>query len=495
MSSASSPIKYGTLVPATSLRVNVRYRSLRYAADLLLLAFTLLVLPNFATVLLFGPTTQFFRGWLNLEFCLIVGAYVYVRRWPVLILLAFEIVVDLVEPVAHVFYFTPSDALDALKFLSVLPTHRLVFYSLSLVAYVSILLGAVYGGTRRLRCPRFSVSVILMACCLGAATDLLAGRYVYLGTDRHSESELFTREPFTALARRAVKTADVQTRLPPQRIDSAVGRMFATDGEMIRQRRPNVVVVLVESWGQFKDARIRDQLAAPLTTLSTRSRYAIETGAVPFVGPTVFGESREFCGQIFGQGIDKASVADLQNCSPGEFGRMGYDTLGINGFFPRMSGRIRWYPKLFQRVLFAPQLESIGLRTCPGALVGTCDEDVADLIHRELLVHSSGRPIFLHWTSLNSHLPVQANSGVVNDSGCSDFAATRDDAVCTWYSLVTRALKAIDRVATDPALNPTVFVVVGDHAPPFIGAERRAEFSQTQVPYVILAPIQKTAGG
>ena len=37
-------------------------------------------------------------------------------------------------------------------------------------------------------------------------------------------------------------------------------------------------------------------------------------------------------------------------------------------------------------------------------------------------------------------------------------------------------------------LRPTIFIIVGDHAPPFLNASNRDRFSQTVVPYVILSP-------
>jgi len=39
-----------------------------------------------------------------------------------------------------------------------------------------------------------------------------------------------------------------------------------------------------------------------------------------------------------------------------------------------------------------------------------------------------------------------------------------------------------------PLARPTVFVIVGDHAPPFGDPGLRSRFSQTDVPYVVLLP-------
>jgi phosphoglycerol transferase MdoB-like AlkP superfamily enzyme len=52
--------------------------------------------------------------------------------------------------------------------------------------------------------------------------------------------------------------------------------------------------------------------------------------------------------------------------------------------------------------------------------------------------------------------------------------------------LVIRAERAIAKVAVRPDLPETEFVIVGDHAPPFMQKTRREQFSQRNVPFTIL---------
>jgi len=61
--------------------------------------------------------------------------------------------------------------------------------------------------------------------------------------------------------------------------------------------------------------------------------------------------------------------------------------------------------------------------------------------------------------------------------------ADRD--VCLWARLIFNVNAAI---ASDPAIEPAEFLVVGDHAPPFWRTTRRSLFSQTHVPYFRLIP-------
>jgi hypothetical protein len=64
-------------------------------------------------------------------------------------------------------------------------------------------------------------------------------------------------------------------------------------------------------------------------------------------------------------------------------------------------------------------------------------------------------------------------------------------ALCSWYQLVANVHESVSRLALEQLGRPTVFVIVGDHAPPFANPELRGQFSNTEVPYVLLVPRQE----
>jgi phosphoglycerol transferase MdoB-like AlkP superfamily enzyme len=61
-------------------------------------------------------------------------------------------------------------------------------------------------------------------------------------------------------------------------------------------------------------------------------------------------------------------------------------------------------------------------------------------------------------------------------------------ALCSWFRIVRAVHQSIEQVALRPNSRPTVFILVGDHAPPFGDAALAGQFSQTQVPFVMLTP-------
>ena len=62
--------------------------------------------------------------------------------------------------------------------------------------------------------------------------------------------------------------------------------------------------------------------------------------------------------------------------------------------------------------------------------------------------------------TLNSHLPLRDEDARGSTFDCARHAVTRED------DMLSRALEAVARVALDPAIPPTAFAVVGDHAQP-----------------------------
>jgi phosphoglycerol transferase MdoB-like AlkP superfamily enzyme len=96
--------------------------------------------------------------------------------------------------------------------------------------------------------------------------------------------------------------------------------------------------------------------------------------------------------------------------------------------------------------------------------------------------------------TLNSHLPVPVPSYLRNAAPCTaDIGLQPHTALCSWYQLVENVHRSVAQLATGTLGRPTIFVVVGDHAPPFADPDLRNRFSQSDVPYVVLVPRSEVA--
>jgi phosphoglycerol transferase MdoB-like AlkP superfamily enzyme len=209
---------------------------------------------------------------------------------------------------------------------------------------------------------------------------------------------------------------------------------------------------------------------------------------------TIPGEARELCHSTIGFGILHASDDLVARCLPALFHERGYENIAIHGYVGQMFYRDNWYPALgFDRTWFGPELSKIGLPSCRGAFPGICDGSIAAWIGSSILPKRQDKPKFVYWVTLNSHIPVPANPDLPDDGICKTQPALRNSAaLCSWFRLVRKVHQSIQQTALRTSGRPTVFVLVGDHAPPFGDAQLHADFSSSLVPYVMLTPVAQT---
>jgi len=252
---------------------------------------------------------------------------------------------------------------------------------------------------------------------------------------------------------------------------------------------PNLVLIVVESWGEASDPQLKNALTQPYLQAGILAKYDVVQGSVPFAGATVPGESRELCGKSYGFHLLNASRSTLQGCLPDRLAAIGYHSVAVHGMNGNLFNRANWYKTIgFQEIWFHDQFKDLGLPDCPGVFIGTCDANIADWIGRRL-DEDSPRPYFIHWMTLNSHLPVLVPAPLTNGAPCtSSLSLAPDTPLCSWYQLVANVHRSVAELAAGNLARPTVFAIVGDHAPPFADPAMRDTFSQLQVPYVILLP-------
>jgi phosphoglycerol transferase MdoB-like AlkP superfamily enzyme len=252
---------------------------------------------------------------------------------------------------------------------------------------------------------------------------------------------------------------------------------------------PNLVVVLVESWGLAGDLPLRQALVQPYMQPALRARYDVVEGTVPFYGATMAGEARELCGNSFGFYLMDAPATKLKNCLPDRLAALGYHSLALHGMNGYLFRRSTWYRTIgFQEQWFNAQFKQQGLPDCMGTFVGTCDADIAKWIGRRLGANEP-HPNFVHWMTLSSHLPVPVPSELSAGSPCLPALSLQPDSpLCSWYQLVTNVHQSVSELAMGDLSRPTVFVVVGDHAPPFNEPALLSRFSDSVVPYILLIP-------
>lgn len=241
----------------------------------------------------------------------------------------------------------------------------------------------------------------------------------------------------------------------------------------------NVLLVLVESMGLFRDPTLRARVWQPIMSETIRARYSVRVGATPFHGGTTSGELRELCG-IFADYMT-LPVQVAPKCLPRMLHQRGYRTVAVHGYTAAYYNRSQWYPFYFDSTYFRSRLvKMVGARRCGTQFRGICDRDAIAVVGR--LLHGPP-PRLVYWMTLDAHTPVDM-------ARASEFPklCTAPPEPCLqaamWHDMFAR----LAVLAMDPALPRTRILIVGDHAPAFVLRDRAAAFLPRKVPFVELTP-------
>jgi len=327
-----------------------------------------------------------------------------------------------------------------------------------ITAGLTAILSMAISFTQMPRVPRFATPMNLMLGLLAVTATMRFDAYATAATrgsyDLHADGQAFTS---------AVAASGHEK--PP------------ADGR-------NVVVIVVEALGQPVSPAASAQFAADWDRPVWRTRYRVDSGTIPYFGGTVSGEMRELCARWK---FDEAVPFHSGECLPQRYRAAGYETTALHGFTGEMFDRDHWWPRAgFQHFAFGTDLMRAGARPCGGVFPGACDEDVPAQIARRL--KQARQPQLVYWVTLNSHLPVVEDASLGTLDCRTGGAALADESplLCPLFAVHHHLADAITRLAMDPALPPTDFIIVGDHMPPFFARDARVRFDPQHVPWIVL---------
>ena len=462
------------------------------------------------------------NGYFGLSYGLVGVLVLFLPRISAAMLLLFTMFVDMATGVCLTFYLSMSEclmnvrALQGLSRAGHLAIVTVLGLALLIVTSASFLPAAKIRGVAR---NRTVAALIVMMLCF-VSFDVLYANIVsiargrgHLGhpflltavplDDRLAEDDppgrrlarpfefrLIRNEIIAARMRRLYLQGSFRAASSP--VSNATIRALRYAGITTNRSgkdMPNVALILVESWGQSSDPAVRNALVEPYLQPGLLARYQVFQGTVPFFGPTVAGEGRELCGSKVGFHMLSASAEQLQECVPHSLTALGFHNIALHGMDGYFFQRVTWYQTIgFQERWFGEQFRLEGLPVCHGGFVGTCDASVAAWIaHR--LEKSNASPQFVYWVTLNSHVPLPVPTGLPHAAACSIARSLEQQPVlCSWYQLVANVHDAVAQLAMAKSARPTVFIIAGDHAPPFSDSAQRNQFSRLVVPYLILIP-------
>ena len=355
-------------------------------------------------------------GWFNVEFVMIGILSFFIRRTPTIWLLLGAMVLDMLRGIGATYMLSPLEMLRSARYLpESAPSHLwgigVVTICIAAVCVIASLAldGRIAGSTRGYGASALAIFVI--AC--GGRSDVSTGHTTLFGQDGQLNTSRLTRAPTHALVMSELQrqgyigTHPMGANVSVPSASKTLARFeTASPSSRTNAMLPNVVVIVVESWGKAVATDLEGSLVRPYSGNGLSERYTLSQGTVPFYRPTVAGEARELCGSAMGFGLLTASALELKRCLPETMNAMGYHSMAVHGYSARMFDRVDWYGRIgFDETWFRDQLQGQGLPMCPGPFPGTCDADTSVWIGDQLEKNSDS-PQFIYWVTLNSHLPV-----------------------------------------------------------------------------------------
>jgi hypothetical protein len=440
------------------------------------------VLPNLP-FLIAGRFIYTERAAINLDYVVLGLLSPLFSKGLNLTLFSVVLLLDILFSTSGVYHFPVADEVRALRsvgHVSLAITIPILLLTI-LGAWVVVRLATRWRRISANRGWRELTAVLLILVALDLANGLSLGERHRLVPFRIARSSVGT----TAIAvARDFRPLNLR-RENFWMIESATRNLDgdATGGKLAGE---NVVLVVVESMGAARDAALAAWIEAPVLNEEIRRRYQVKQGTAEFDGSTTFGELRELCG-IRGIGMRMAELQPSQTgeCLPAKLRAMGYETVAVHGVTSAMFNRNRWYPTLgFDRLVFPENWPRGNPQLCSAQFHAICDADTAQVVHDELI--AATLPKFVYWLTVESHLQLDDAAMTTLSGECRGLVPD----VCWMVTTQRNALAQIARIALDPALKPTRFVIVGDHSPPFMLRSKRNLFADRRVPWVELRPLK-----
>jgi hypothetical protein len=416
------------------------------------------VLPN----LFFFVINRFYfldRPIINLDYAVLGGVWLWLPVWVRVGSFAVFFIADVVTSTGSMYNINPIAGVVAL-FRAPIGLIITVIIVFAVTCALAAGIGALLNRFVRGQTARFIASALTMVVVLA----------LILGIPLRSSIAKFTTD---------IVERDRGYRTTPDRMAAATDDLR----EDVKSQRDNVALVVVESWGVLADDDAQRKVLALFDTPALRQRYHVRTGSVAFRGGTTSGELRELCG-VF---TDYLVLNDqtITQCLPNQLKRRGFSTTALHGYKSEYYSRHRWYPRLFDRMLFEDSLQ--GGARCGTQFRGICDRDVVRTFKREIQRPGS-QPRFTYWLTIDAHTPVDVErlpelprTGFTSaDCGPPDF--------CLVVFFWRETLAHVASVAADPATPRTRFIIVGDHAPAFVLQSRARRLLRGFVPFVELVP-------
>ncbi|WP_157659201.1 sulfatase-like hydrolase/transferase [Thauera butanivorans] len=240
------------------------------------------------------------------------------------------------------------------------------------------------------------------------------------------------------------------------------------------------MLIVAESWGVMKDARIQKSLISPLLDQQKSFDWVMH-GTMRTETATVGAELRELCG-LETQHYNLKSVAEgFENCLPKKLKNLGYATAAIHGSTGIMYDRVHWYPRAgFDEIRFH---ETDPWETRCYSFPGTCDREIMDKYISHVFRNDGKR--FVYWLTLNTHAIYDKRDIHDDLFDCTQYQLPEDGEICRLTKLHAQFFHQLADILKQKSMHGVEVLIVGDHPPRILNMmEKEAHIESGLVSWV-----------
>lgn len=441
----------------------------------LLFSLLLLILPN-SVFWLLSAVFSVDRPLFNLDYLFVSILLFLPKRWPALSLFAIFFVIDLLTLVSQIFIFVNLAHLAYLsKFILLAPTAYQLFVCLVILALMTLLnllpklakhaaLGSmlvifnlgllVYFAEKTQLEPELERVYLIQHKIIGSATlhNVEARSTLFFQLHREKDNYLLAADEQAA-------TTAWQTHLLPEQM----------------------LLVINESWGLHRNAKVQQAIIDPLLELTNEQLIEIKAeGALGFKGATVNGELKELC-QLSAKNFNlKKLHSGFENCLPNKFAEHGYYTHALHAASGVLYDRIHWYPRAgFKKTTFFE--DHLWQRRC-FSYPGACDYEAIHLITEAFNTHPR---LFFYWLTLNTHANYDKRDVIFHEFDCNAFDIQPASQTCRNLVLQKQFFMVLANTIKNGSFSGAEIIIVADHEPIISNLQEKAEnFETGLVPWI-----------
>ncbi|MDB3914273.1 hypothetical protein N9364_00280 [Alphaproteobacteria bacterium] len=436
----------------------------------------IIVIPVILSCIFFlSLTTIFLNSFLYLprplliyENLIILSLVAFLKPLIVTILLFLILLIDCTYHIGKIYYDNFFDVLLEFKYIIYNNAIEQIAYLVLFLLFITLIFFLFSKKLDHKDFKKFSILSSLFLFMLVLLDKLEEKKYLIGPVDEiFNNVPQFDREFANSIlwgiyddfqAFKDIKKNNISLEKKPD-IDNFFYKKIPSYFEKTKENKKNVVLIIVESFGYYKDKKIQKFIFQPFKNSKLKENYVVNIGRLKLdEGSTVTAEFRELCGK---KNSDYRIKIDFL-CAPFIFGEHGYKTYGVHpntgGFF----NRNKWWPKLgFKETIFMPMIKKNNMAICNNSFRALCENELlTSSLERAL---NSKQPFFYYFLSIEGHLPTRSFKEIDYNKCRVEFNVKR--LLCGNIIANKKLLShLIDKILT-LGFKETDFYLVGDHTP------------------------------